>query len=213
VFRKIRKHIYIFTAVLTSVCGLSLTSRAAIIPSVDSMFPTVLVTWLCVDSNISQTWFCQTDNNSLTYGFESTLNSSQRTFVTSVIYNHFDPTDLNVSYQSTISYTGSSETDIVYQTGSIPSGYIGATWCDDSSPGNNKCDQHYVRMTGSAVSPTSPDSGIPCHETGHAVGLTHGYNSYPQVANDNPNLECMMTAPGTNGNLGAHNIFQINSTY
>ncbi len=191
----------------------AIAADAAIISGVDSMYPTANTNWSCTSSSSPGNGFCQTDNTSLTFGSESSLTAAQKTFVAGVVAAQYDPTDLNTSEESPIVYTGGSETDIVYQIGTLPGGVGGVAWCDDSSPGNNKCDQHYVRMLSSFVSATNSNSGITCHETGHAVGLTHGDNASPMVANTDANLECMMSAPGTTGTVGAHNINQINGTY
>lgn len=186
---------------------------AAIISGVDSMYPTTNTSWSCTSSTAPGNYFCQTDNSSLTFGSESSLTGAQKTFVANVVFAQYDPTDLNASEHTSIVYSGGSETDIVYQTGSLPAGYAGVAWCDDSSPGGKKCDQHYVRMLSSVISATNINSGVTCHETGHAVGLTHGDNASPTVAITDNNLECMKSMPGTTGTLGAHNINQINGTY
>jgi hypothetical protein len=152
--------------------------------------------------------YCQTDNNALTFGLE-TMTSTQRTVFRNVMSGQYNPTDLNTSEQSPIAYTGSSETDIVFQVGDPGGGLNGITWCNDSIS-STKCDQHYVRIVSSRVTSTA---STPCHETGHAVGLTHGANAAPVQSNDNTNLECMRT-PGTSvTTLGAHNAAQINGAY
>jgi hypothetical protein len=118
----------------------------------------------------------------------------------------YAPTDLTLTVQGSGVYSGRSETDIVYQKGSLPGGFVGMTWCDDSV-GGGKCDQHYVRFLTS-----SPPYTDVCHESGHGVGLTHGKNASPRKGNNDRRLGCMVTPDDING-LGAHNKAMINSTY
>lgn len=121
----------------------------------------------------------------------------------------YNPTDLNASEQTPIVYTGTAETDIVFQVGDPGTGLNGITWCNDAVT-NVICDQHYVRIVAARVLATS---STPCHETGHAVGLTHGLQASPTVPNENVNLECMRTPGTTVTTLGAHNVAQINGAY
>ncbi|MFF7329070.1 hypothetical protein ACIQU5_03500 [Streptomyces sp. NPDC090306] len=120
------------------------------------------------------------------------------------------PTDIAVSYPSSASYSGSSETDIVYQqSGSSMSGTtIGITWCDDAVS-STKCDQQYVRFRYDSV-----DSELACHETGHALGLTHGAQASPKVGQTNSSLGCMETPDSTHRTTyGSWQTEELNATY
>lgn len=197
--------------VISFALGVSLvfagSASGAIIPRVDSMYPTMNYHPSCVDGTIGST-YCQTDNAAVSFGMES-MTAAQKLVFRNVMSSQFNPTDLSTVENSTIVYTGSAETDIVYQVGNLGSGLNGITWCDDAVT-SYQCDQHYVRIVASRV---SSSVSTPCHESGHAVGLTHGQDAFPAVANDNTNLECMRT-PGTNvATLGAHNVAQINGEY
>jgi hypothetical protein len=185
------------------------TAWGAIIPGVDSIYPTSNASWTCTTGSLGAGPFCKTDNSSLTYGYDSSVTPDQRTVYQSVLNNQYNPTDLSVSFDSTPVLTGSSETDIVYKTGNPGAGANGTTWCDDAVSGS-QCDQHYIVVTSSRITSTS---GTPCHETGHAVGLTHGGNSSPTVSDSNSNLECMRAPSGSITTLGAHNTAQINGEY
>lgn len=84
----------------------------------------------------------------------------------------YHPTDLNVWYDTTPTWSGPGETDVVYQEGAtgIPAGAVGMTWCNDPQNGtNHKCDQFYIRIRG-AGGYGRITAG---HETGHAIGLAH----------------------------------------
>src|SRR5690606_11205858 len=83
---------------------------------------------------------------------------------------------------SEVEFTGSAETDIIYQEGPVPSQNDGYTWCDDPVDGTfYKCDQQFIR-----IEPGAYKQGLTCHETGHAVGLLHGMGSSPNIPNDAP---------------------------
>ncbi|MCU0299009.1 MAG: hypothetical protein MUF33_10900 [Candidatus Nanopelagicales bacterium] len=156
---------------------------------------------------------CRTDNATLSYYMDSSgefeLESPDREHVTWIMANRYDPTDLSVSYDSSPTFSGSAETDVIYQEGIVTSGYIGATWCNDSSPSPiYECDQQYVRIRGNGVY----DRPVVCHETGHAVGLLHGQNSSPVTSNSDPDLGCM-TTPVSTSLLGQNQINRINSMY
>ena len=105
-------------------------------------------------------------------------------------------------------YSGSAQTDIIYQANGsrIPSGAEGFKWCDNAASYFH-CDQHYIAFRSS-----SPDPGLACHETGHAVGLTHGSNASPVLSNTDTRLGCM-TTPVLNRWLGSNNAEGINATY
>jgi hypothetical protein len=63
-------------------------------------------------------------------------------------------------------------------------------------------------------SPTSANTELACHETGHAVGLTHGIDAAPVESNTASELGCMETPDsGTRSTLGSHNRSEINSVY
>lgn len=185
-------------------------ARAAIISGVDSIYPTLNTPWLCTGSSTpGGSYYCQTDNSTLTFGMESSFSSSQKTVIRYMVSSQYEPTDLTTTEHTSIAYTGSSETDIVYQVGDPGLPYNGITWCDDAVS-TTLCDQHYVIIISTRI---TSSASTPCHETGHAVGLTHGSNAYPSVSDDNVNLECMRT-PGTSvTSLGAHNVYQVNSVY
>jgi hypothetical protein len=121
--------------------------------------------------------------------------------------NSYATTDLSIAYPGSPVYSGPSETDIIYQaTGSLPFGLNGVTWCEDAQS-ISKCDQAYVRFL-----PDTPSQGLACHETGHAVGLTHGRAASPRLDNDNPALGCL-TDPVADIRLLDNNVDNIDATY
>ena len=85
---------------------------------------------------------------------------------------------------------------------------IGFTWCDDAVSAR-RCDQHYVRFRFDRI-----NAELACHETGHAVGLTHGHEAAPRESQTAAELGCMETPnSGRRPHLGGHNKAEINATY
>jgi hypothetical protein len=158
---------------------------------------------------------CQTDNATVSFYMDSddpyALETPDRNAVNDAIADVYQPTALNVSYDSTPAFSGSAETDWVFQEGDPGSGFNGYTWCDDGLF-SDACDQHYIRIRGNGFY-TSP---LVCHEAGHATGLVHGeYASPDAVSNSNSTvMGCMVS--GQNGGPGVLRSFQVNnisSTY
>lgn len=180
----------------------------------DNMFKTGNANADCFDGGStfrSGDFFCQTDNATLTYWLNiSDLTASERNAINATLFGSFDTTDLDVDAHGTPVYSGGGETDIIYENGSdVPTGSDGVTWCDDAVS-TVECDQHYIHYRPAfAVSVE-----LACHETGHAIGLTHGQDAAPRVRNDNADLGCMRD-PTFGGQrwLGVHNESQINGTY
>ncbi len=181
-------------------------TTAAFAIHVDNMFKTANYNPDCRDGTIGDP-FCQTDNDFLTVFRQSSLTATGRSNIASALNNEYVPTDLSVSYVSTPSYSGSAETDIIYQQrDNLPGTADGFAWCNDAVT-STKCDQHY-----NAFESASPSVRLACHETGHAVGLTHGQQASPQLGNGDNSLGCM-TTPVETSDLGAHNTNMINATY
>jgi hypothetical protein len=181
----------------------------------DNMYPTQHLTQACFSvSGPAQPGFCQTDNSALTYYMDSSgsnaLEAVDRAVVNDVMSHQYNPTDLSVSYDSTPVFSGSAETDVVYEESSagLPSSLDGYTFCN-SAASSIKCDQQYIRIRGGG----SYTKGLVCHETGHAVGLTHGNVAAPQKRNNDSRLGCLQTPVDADEALGANNIENINATY
>lgn len=169
----------------------------------DSMRPTTNYFEECATDN-----FCTTDNSTLTFFSQGSLSPYSRTQIRSVLENQFDPTDLTVTRQDPPRYEGSAETDIVYRIGSLPPGIGGAAECNDPI-GLWKCDQHYVTFANDFWA-----QHITCHESGHAVGLTHPQDASPALPSSHASFACMKTVDNYNANgLGAHNVSQIDGEY
>ena len=179
----------------------------------DNLYPTFRnYNHYCTDSYMDG-WFCMTDNRSLTV-FLGRLDDISRDSTATTLTDSYNTTDLNVGFESRPDYSGDSETDIIYVIDSdVQDDATGSTWCDDGNDGV-QCDQHYVayRYEGRL-------RGIACHETGHAVGLTHGQQAYARdapdkrLSNNDPRLACMTTKPIDSAYLGEHNVRHINDEY
>lgn len=191
-----------------AVFGLSqLIAPAAQAVAYDNMFPTNPPYQYCTSGNMGDT-FCQTDNAGVTYFAQSSIGTIGRNNIIDNADGQLDPTDLNTTYDSTPVYTGPSETDIIYQqSNDVPDGFVGVTWCD-SATDLVACDQEYVRTIAG-----NPSHALICHESGHAVGLTHGSNADPPINSSDPSLACMRTPLTSDTTLGAHNVSEINATY
>lgn len=172
----------------------------------DSMFKTGNLSSNCFDGAFLP---CQTDNSTLRWYDEASITFTGRSNIESVMEGTYESTDFSVSIQIPPSYTGDSETDIIYRQVALPPGVLGQTFCDDAVS-TTDCDQGYVELAAS-----TPDTKTICHESGHTVGLTHGANASPSVANSDDSLGCMQTPYSeiTSATLGSHNAAQINSTY
>jgi hypothetical protein len=191
--------------VLATVSALAAVTGASAV-HVDSMFKTANYNPDCFDGSIGDGHFCQTDNDFLTVFRQSSLTSTGKSNIASVLNNEFAPTDLSISFVSDPSYSGSAETDIIYQQGTVPATVFAVTWCNDAVS-STKCDQHYVRFEND-----TPPKKTACHETGHGVGLTHGQQASPKLSNGDDSLGCL-TNPAETSDLGAHNTNMINATY
>lgn len=175
----------------------------------DNMYPTGNYNPPCSSGDPGE-GYCQTDNADLTYYMQSSLSSTEDG---NVYYTmaRFSLTTLNTSYDSSPSYSGGSETDIIFQKGTygIGSGDDAVAWCEDSVS-SLKCDQHYVR----GLTTTTLHRGLTCHESGHSVGLTHGQQASPQISDQNESLGCLQkSTSSSDSELGDHNSDEINSTY
>jgi len=162
---------------------------------------------------------CQTDNASVSYYTytaannpdDYSLESEDKTVVMNMMESQYEPTQLTVTFDSTPVYSGSGETDIMYQESSVnmPSTADGFYWCNGAAGTAFECDQGYVRIQGGGYY----SAGLSCHETGHAVGLTHGHNAEPYVSQTDSRLGCMKTPVGTSTGLGTNNKDNINFWY
>jgi hypothetical protein len=160
---------------------------------------------------------CQTDNVGVTFYMDSNgefeLESPDRADVNAGIDQNYRPTDLTFTYDSTPSFSGDAETDIVYQEGTLPDGYDGYTWCNDAIGfyTSYKCDQHYIRIRGAGVY----TEGIVCHETGHAVGLVHGEDTTSGYGNqDSTHMGCMVkSGVSATATIRSGQVADINDVY
>jgi hypothetical protein len=193
----------------------AVTAGAAWAAFTDNMYPTQYANLSCHDeSGPDGHLSCQTDNRDLTYYMDSggtnELEAADRNVVNYVMNNIFEPTDLSVTLDTSPSFSGSAETDIVYEESGIgvPSGSDGVTFCNDAVD-HLRCDQQYIRILGGG----HYVKGLTCHETGHAVGLLHGDQASPLVSRRDERLGCMETPTSNEEGLQDNNIDLINGTY
>lgn len=176
----------------------------------DSMFQTANYAPTCQDGGSAYpggSTFCRQQDSAVSLYRQSSLGATGQSQVAQSWQNQFNATDLQGTFVTPV-YSGSEETDIIYQQGNPGDpNVLGATWCDDAV-GNIICDQHYVFFASD-----TPGTPVTCHETGHAVGLTHANNASPASAGSDPAYYCMRSPNSGTGVLGAHNVHQINVNY
>ena len=173
----------------------------------NNMYPTANTPWRCQSSRPPRAVFCQTDKSWLSVAADRTISRADAAVIIRTL-GQLQGTHLKVYGERAVT-TGPIRTDIVYQRRRLfPSQVLGETWCTHAASAI-RCDQHVVRFQ--AGIPLRPS--VVCHETGHAVGLTHGHEAEPRVPNDDPALGCMRTPDSGDGTYGAHNLAEINHTY
>lgn len=157
----------------------------------------------CANSTASDPHgYCKTDNSSVYYYVQSSVSSSMKSRVASAL-GEYASTDLSVTYDSSPVYSGSGETDIIYQTANLDAGVYGLTWCDDAVNSSSwECDQQYVRFNSDSGTPM--DAVLACHESGHAVGVMHGVFGSPSVASNDTSIMGCGRTPYTTGSAAQH---------
>jgi hypothetical protein len=177
----------------------------------DNIFRTANTSWYCHDASLSAAYYCLTDNAEVSVHFQSSVDNGAKASVRAALTGSYDATHLNTAEVSTPVTSGSGETDIIYQQDStgLPSTTLGRTWCNNATD-IERCDQHYIRFrAGNGV-----DRMTACHETGHAVGLTHGSEASPALAQTDARLACMVAEHDhENKFLGDNNADNINAVY
>ncbi|GLF97170.1 hypothetical protein [Streptomyces yaizuensis] len=211
-----RRRVLAPVALAASVLTLGIGSGVAYAAVTDNIVPTANYSPRCIDEGSepdANGGLCLTDNTDVTYYGDSSgdnmLEAGDKATVNSVMANEYNPTQLNTSYDSSPSFSGSAETDIIYQEGTrnLGSNVLGMAWCNDAVT-SSKCDQAYIR-----IRPGNYSYGISCHETGHAVGLTHGAQAAPRLRQNDSRLGCMQTPVPSGAGLGANNRDNINAAY
>lgn len=156
---------------------------------------------------------CQTDNSNVSYFMRGSgdlaLEEGDKDGVRTILANEFQPTHLTIQYDSTPIWTGTGETDWIYEEGPVSGTDRGVTVCDDEMSGW-KCDQHYIRIEGGGF---YGNLGLVCHETGHATGLVHGDAAWMATSREDPALGCMQKPTESNDRLRDLQVSNINDVY
>lgn len=174
-------------------------------------------TGACQQGAIGTGKVCQTDNGALTFYIEQgaynslILEQQDIDVVQDVLRGMYEETDLSIDrhFDNAVVFSGSGQTDVIYQEGAVPSGFDGYTWCDYPEPGSVfGCGQQFIR-----IEPNFYTRGLTCHETGHAVGLLHGPDASPPVGTESSKLNCLKNPVPADAFLGSNNKDNINATY
>ena len=154
-----------------------IASAWAAAPANDGIVPTPNDLGDHCAAGLASNEICQTDNSTVTYYMDSNgeyeLEAEDREFVVDAMARYRNNTVLTISYDSTPTFSGSAETDVIYQEGAfgMPDHVSGVTWCNDPVDGSKwRCDQSYIRMRGAG----RINAKVATHETGHSFGLLHG---------------------------------------
>ncbi|MCU1453478.1 MAG: hypothetical protein JWN46_1624 [Acidimicrobiales bacterium] len=171
-----------------------------------NMYPTANARWRCHDPSAGALVFCRADHAALSVGFDRSIGGRDAVTIVRAL-GQMRGTRLTVHGERPV-MSGPNRTDIVYQAGRLlPVQVLGMTWCARArSP--RRCDQHIVRFQAGAIT-----TAVACHETGHAVGLTHGHEAAPRISSSDPRLGCMRTPDSGDSLLRTHNVDEINRTY
>lgn len=199
------------TVVLVAI---TVTSGEAWAAYCDNLYPTGNTQGGCHnESGPNGSVTCRTDNGDVYFYMDShdtfKLETVDRNKVFETWSKDYRPTVLTGTYDSTPTFSGGGETDIIYQEGSsgVPDSADGVTWCNDAVDRDSvRCDQQFIRIRGNG----RYTRGLTCHETGHAIGLVHGSVASPRRSNSDYRLGCMRTPVGANQALGANNRDNIN---
>ncbi len=167
---------------------------------------------------------CRTDGGDITV-YVGDLGSNMAWTTIFALEDSYKPTDAGgVVYVSTPKTTGPGETDIIYRYGALSGSTVGQYICDDDSIGSNRCDSSYITYDGGDLAPIPYQfsnyaeifKSLACHETGHAIGLTHGNDADPNVSANRAELMCMRKPldPGSPiVSVGPWETHLINKTY
>ena len=192
-------------------------------PVFDSIYATANTSDECHDADPTQPLeFCLSDDATVTWWSDrgdsaTAFTNDEEQQIRDLVFQQFNNlTVLGTIEQVTPTYEGPEETDIVYVDSNYPGSEntLGIAYCDDAVEDTERCDQHYVWLNTAHPSFAGVFDGVVCHETGHAVGLTHGEQAAP--AQDSAStylMGCMATPTGDNTLLGGNNVDQINGNY
>ena len=115
-----------------------ITSAWAAAPANDGIVPTPNDLGDHCAAGLASDEICQTDNSTVTYYMDSIdefeLESEDRTVVVNAVDRYRDNTVLTISYDSSPTFSGVGETDVIYQEGDFgfPDSVSGVTWCKGS---------------------------------------------------------------------------------
>lgn len=186
--------IALWVVAITAFVGAAHAAAAA--PEVDAMLPTTNASAPCISGGSSPySGDCRTDNSTVTYYMDSAgddaLEPADRSVVTDILEDIYGPTDLSIAYDSTPSYSGSAQTDVIFREGYnqyFSPNTVGITWCNSAVGGSTHlCDQTFIMIRGMGRYTDISAS----HEIGHAIGLAHPNDADPWFPACEPGFHVM----------------------
>lgn len=210
-----RRSVSLLVSILAGLIIAADVAMAASAVSPDNLVPTGNYAPVCDEGTYEGGGtVCLTDNSSVYFFMDRSRGGELEEVDKDVVRDMlrmYRRTDLAFGYDSTPKFDGSGETDIIYREAPVPGDAEGIAYCNDDSPNPSyECDQQYVRIQGGGWY----SQGLSCHETGHAVGLVHGRQTYPAYPNDHGGFQgCMVTPVTRSENLGSHNQDIIDEWY
>ncbi len=196
----------------------SVVFGAAAAVAIDFIVPTGYISCAQYPASGPDTYnigICRTDNRNWTYYMDSAgefeLESEDKQAAILGMASWESVTVMNPNLDETPVFSGPGETDVVFQEGVVPGfeSFGGLTWCQDRTDGTTwECDQHYVRIRGAGIY----NRWFVAHETGHALGLTHGPQANPPTSGT-ASIMGIMTTGALPSSIGSTAAAQVNGFY
>lgn len=145
--------------------------------------------------------------------WDADLGPLMTTAIIDTLYNSYHTTNIDVSISGTVNdgYHDAQASDVYYHNAAgLDPGVYGVASCEVGN-GTHVCQHTHVHFRAGMSGDASFLKSIACHETGHAVGLTHpGSVGAPDI----PDIyRCMTNGSTFPPSLGPHNVGHIDGNF